>query len=228
MISAEGRPAAPRPPEQEAGLAEQALLLQLYRLARVTPVQEFPQLAREMIRAWASRIAAGPAPSAQRQGLLASLAEDAIRLNASLQPGPDGPAHALLSAQGALLLCTQAFTRLIAGPAAASLQRLPVTQIEALLHGQGVRIAAGSVEIRPVWLGCAWLLHAGAVPLSRRLTSREYSIARRFGAGQDYREIAEEMDLPLGAVRSTLQRIYRKLEITGGKARLAELLLEEG
>lgn len=44
-------PAAPRPPDHAAVDVAESLLLQLYRLARVTPAREFAALAREMIRA---------------------------------------------------------------------------------------------------------------------------------------------------------------------------------
>jgi DNA-binding NarL/FixJ family response regulator len=233
--------------DESAASGDDIFLLRLYRLAREIPVRHFPPLAREMLKALmadSTRVEVEqthrPPDEALRAGretdispmeaLLRSHAEQAIRLNALLLPCEDtiAPfAHALLSAKGALLYCGETFARWVACPTSrVGSPRLPATLLLDLLRGQRIRVAAGTVEITPVRIGTAWLLNAEAVPLCRRLTPREQSIARLFGAGQAYREIAEDMKLAPATVRNVVQRVYRKLDISS-KAMLAQLLMDE-
>jgi DNA-binding CsgD family transcriptional regulator len=240
-------------------------LLHLYRAARDTSAQEFPLLAREMLkgvtgsreseeglesrrapdarplRGESSAPVSGPAQiEGAREGVLDLLArhlQEALRLNAALSrrdtlSGPDRsdtPAcsRALMSASGELLCCTQGFAGLFGyEQPGARISRLPSDLMKRLLRGQAACLEGGTFEILPVRLGAIWLLIANTRPLCRRLSAREHAVARSFGAGQSYKDIATEMKLAPATVRNVVQKIYRKLEINS-KAALAKLLLEE-
>lgn len=68
-----------------------------------------------------------------------------------------------------------------------------------------------------------WLLTARRKSHADRLTARERDIAKRFGRGLDYREVAEELRISPSTARNHLKNIYDKLEISS-KVELAGML----
>lgn len=221
-------------------------VLYLYRAARDTPSQEFPVLARRMLRAVTGSdgppptAAAAPpqnhpdlgsrdeAPSAELAELLEIHVHEALRLNHTLRGSCPGSGtapgcRALVSARGELLYCTQRFAALLG---CAQSRRLPPELTKRLLRGRTARLMPAAVEVTPVQLGDAWLLTAEEIPLHRRLTPRELVVARRFGAGQSSRAIAADLNLAQATVRNMVRSIYHKLDIND-KAALARLLLTE-
>ena len=71
--------------------------------------------------------------------------------------------------------------------------------------------------------GLVFLRAAPSAPL-HRLSPRELEVARLFGDGKTYKEIARTLMLSPATVRNFLQRVYQKLKITG-KAELASMLV---
>jgi len=68
-----------------------------------------------------------------------------------------------------------------------------------------------------------WLLTIRRRSRTDRLTARERDIARRFGHGLDYREVARELRISPATARNHLKNIYGKLEINS-KVELASLM----
>lgn len=82
----------------------------------------------------------------------------------------------------------------------------------------GSRIVVSATPINDMWL-----LTARRRSHADRLTARERDIARRFGRGLGYREIAQELRISPSTARNHLKNIYDKLEIRS-KVELAGLL----
>lgn len=83
--------------------------------------------------------------------------------------------------------------------------------------GDAVSVGARVVD------GLVFLRAAPSAPL-HRLSPRELEVARLFGNGKTYKEIARALTLSPATVRNFLQRVYQKLKITG-KAELASMLV---
>lgn len=103
--------------------------------------------------------------------------------------------------------------------------RLPSPLLETLTRNGSVSIArrGESILARP-FTDCI-VLTVKSVPLSERLTRREYEVARLFATGRRYKEIAQRCGLSPTTVRNILQKSYRKLSINS-KLQLAQLLRE--
>jgi DNA-binding CsgD family transcriptional regulator len=135
-------------------------------------------------------------------------------------------------------------------PASTSAQTLAVCDSKGLLHTAGNAFSALMREEWPDWRGpkipARWLSGARKtivgqriaatleplndlwlVRLRRRslldgLTSREVDIARRFGLGMNYQDIATELHIAPATVRNHLANIYTKLGVSN-KVELARL-----
>lgn len=83
--------------------------------------------------------------------------------------------------------------------------------------GDAMHVTARCVD------GLVFLRAAPCIPL-HRLSPRELEVARLFGDGKTYKEIARALTLSPATVRNFLQRVYQKLKITG-KAELATMLV---
>lgn len=103
--------------------------------------------------------------------------------------------------------------------------RLPSPLLATLTRDGRVSIAGRgeSILARP-FTDCI-VLTVKSVPLSERLTRREYEVARLFATGKRYKEIAQRCGLSPTTVRNILQKSYRKLSINS-KLQLAQLLRE--
>lgn len=100
--------------------------------------------------------------------------------------------------------------------------RGPFVPVDLLSEGRkpylGSKIVVTAAPINDMWL-----LTARRKSHTDRLTARERDIAKRFGRGLDYREVAEELRISPSTARNHLKNIYDKLEISS-KVELAGLL----
>ncbi len=89
-------------------------------------------------------------------------------------------------------------------------RRLPAAVIEALaLNG---RYTGQRIELSAEPVGSRWLIRARpATPLP--LSPREHEIAHAFAAGCSYKEVAQNLGIAPGTVRTHLTRIYEKLGV---------------
>jgi DNA-binding CsgD family transcriptional regulator len=85
------------------------------------------------------------------------------------------------------------------------------------------RFDGGTITVDCTRLGQLIFLRASGPDPLRRLSPREALVARLYGEGLAYKQIAKQMDISPTTVRVFLQRVYRKLHISG-KAQLATLL----
>ena len=67
------------------------------------------------------------------------------------------------------------------------------------------------------------MLSLASVPVSERLTQREYQVIRLLATGRDYRFVARRYAVEPGTVRTIMRRSYRKLGITS-REQLVQLL----
>ena len=71
--------------------------------------------------------------------------------------------------------------------------------------------------------GDLFVLAARPLTLLQRLSPREYEVARSFGEGKTYKEVARQLGLAPNTVRHHIRTLYSKLGIKD-KARIAQLL----
>ncbi len=92
-----------------------------------------------------------------------------------------------------------------------------------LLENGGKAFLGARIVFTATPINDMWLLTARRKSHADRLTTRERDIARRFGRGLDYREVANELRISPATARNHLKNIYDKLEINS-KVELAGLL----
>jgi DNA-binding CsgD family transcriptional regulator len=92
-----------------------------------------------------------------------------------------------------------------------------------LLETRGKAHPGAKIVITATPINDMWLLTARRKSHTDRLTARERDIARHFGRGLDYREVANELRISPATARNHLKNIYDKLEINS-KVELAGLL----
>lgn len=98
---------------------------------------------------------------------------------------------------------------------------LPPPLLEHLRAGAAFAGSRLSVRFHPI--GELWMVETRPVTEVMRLSPRESEIARRFSAGQSYKEIARDLGIAPTTARHHLREIYRKLEVSD-KAALARKL----
>lgn len=135
-----------------------------------------------------------------------------------------GPHRALTLPDGTVLHCGRRISEAIEarwphwGGA-----RLPAPLLADLSREGSVRLAVRGETLVARKFSDAFVLTIKAIPITERLTRREYEVARLFGAGGDYRDIARRCAIAPATVRNIVQKSYRKLGINS-KAQLARLL----
>lgn len=102
---------------------------------------------------------------------------------------------------------------------------LPAPLLEDLTCNGSVAIAPRGESILARLFTDYIALTVRNVPLAERLTRREYDMARLFGDGTRYHEIARRRRLSPTTVRNVVQKVYRKLGINS-KVQLVQLLRE--
>jgi DNA-binding CsgD family transcriptional regulator len=228
-------------------------VLQLYRLAQCTPVAEFHDLALNLAKQVVPfghahnlmltddddrhRISCyrsggtdhfSARDCARANALLPHFVE-ALALNRSLavrapsDSTPPTSTRALIDASGVLLHSSREFLEIL------RMQwqdweepRIPDTLLSRLRSGPA-HIAGGDVCITTHPVGEALLLTARRVSRLDRLSPREATVAREFGSGKTYKEIAKALQRSPATIRNMLQSAYRKLGIDN-KAELVRLL----
>jgi DNA-binding CsgD family transcriptional regulator len=88
------------------------------------------------------------------------------------------------------------------------------------------RFEGGTIAIDYTRLGQLIFLRASRLDPLGRLSPREALVARLYGEGLAYKEIAKRLDISPTTVRVFLRRVYGKLGISG-KAQLAVLLAQQ-
>lgn len=101
--------------------------------------------------------------------------------------------------------------------------RLPSPLWLALVKSGSPGHVGGLVRFAASRIGSLLFLSVERVCPLDRLTAREIAVARMYGAGKSYKEIAQQTKLSPATVRNYLARVYAKLKISG-KAELAVLL----
>lgn len=90
-------------------------------------------------------------------------------------------------------------------------RRLPAAVIEALaLHG---RYTGHHIELTAEPVGSRWMLQARPVT-ALPLSPRERQIATAFATGLSYKQVAQQLGIAPGTVRTHLTRIYEKLGVS--------------
>jgi DNA-binding CsgD family transcriptional regulator len=92
-----------------------------------------------------------------------------------------------------------------------------------LLENRSTAFPGTKIVVTAAPINDMWLLTARRKSHADRLTARERDIARHFGRGLDYREVAQELRISPATARNHLKNIYDKLEINS-KVELAGLL----
>lgn len=164
------------------------------------------------------------------QQLMPHLAE-AIQLNSATRMAPDsGDGHgrlAIASLNGTLHYCGPAFEALMKLEWPGSpLAQLPRALVDGLAQGASRRHVGRHALFTATVMGERLLIRARKQFRLEHLAPREREVARLFGSGHSYKEIARRLDLAPATVRNTVQRVYQKLAI-GSKAQLANLLLAD-
>ncbi|WP_028671927.1 helix-turn-helix transcriptional regulator [Saccharospirillum impatiens] len=131
---------------------------------------------------------------------------------------------ALIDRFGILHANDDRFTALLVeewGPGAR--RRIPAAVIESLAVAGCY--TGQSLELTAEPLGTRWMIRARPVnPLP--LSPREQQIARQFAAGRSYKQVAQQLGIAPGTVRTHLTRIYEKLGVRD-KGALATRLTRE-
>lgn len=104
--------------------------------------------------------------------------------------------------------------------------RLPTPLWQALVLGDSNGHIGGSVRFTTSRVGELLFLRGERLSPLARLSPREAAIARLYGEGKSYKEIAKTLGLSPATVRNYLARAYAKLEVSD-KAELAVLLARE-
>jgi DNA-binding CsgD family transcriptional regulator len=150
---------------------------------------------------------------------------EAIQLSRALHGAEAGQGRlAIVSFSGGLHYCSPAFEALL------QLEwpewrppHLPRAMLAALACGAARRYQGRHVLFTATVVGERLLLRGCRQFRFEQLAPREREVARLFGRGQSYKEIARDLDLAPATVRNTVQRVYQKLAV-GSKAQLANLM----
>ncbi|MRW88368.1 hypothetical protein GJ699_00010 [Duganella sp. FT80W] len=166
------------------------------------------------------------------QRLLPHLAE-AIKLNDALhgpRPDDEGAARgrlAIASFDGRLHYCGPAFETLLQLEWPDwRMPRLPRALMEGLARGTARRHQGRHTLFTATVVGERLFLRGRQQFRLDQLAPREREVARLFGGGHSYKEIARQLELAPATVRNTVQRVYQKLSV-GSKAQLAKLMASE-
>ena len=100
--------------------------------------------------------------------------------------------------------------------------RLPAPLLMSALDARVVQLANRSERLITRRFSDALVLSLAAVPVSERLTQREYQVMRLLATGRDYRYVARHCAVEPATVRTIMHRAYRKLGITS-RVQLAQL-----
>ena len=104
--------------------------------------------------------------------------------------------------------------------------RLPAPLLVRALRAEAVPLERRGERIVAHRFTDALVLTVRGLPVSERLTRREYEIVRLYAAGCSYREVARRCALAAGTVRGVLHTCYRKLGINS-RGELGRLLARE-
>ena len=163
--------------------------------------------------------------------LMPHLAE-ARRVNRALclqrvthEPGlAPAPHRALTLPDGTVLHCGQLVSAAIeAGWPRWGGLRLPAPLLASALAAGVVPLANRAERLITRRFSDSLVLSLASVPVSERLTQREYQVIRLLATGRDYRFVARRYAVEPGTVRTIMRRSYRKLGITS-REQLVQLL----
>ena len=135
--------------------------------------------------------------------------------HASSEPGiVPGPHRALTLCDGTVLHCGAQLGEAIGAlwPEWNGL-RLPAGLLVRAQREEPVPLAGRGERIQARRFTDALVLSLCCTPPQERLTRREYEVARRFAAGEDYHAVARRCGLAPATVRNLLRLAYRKLGI---------------
>lgn len=135
--------------------------------------------------------------------------------HASSEPGiVPGPHRALTLCDGTVLHCGAQLGEAIGAqwPEWTGL-RLPAGLLVRAQREEPVPLAGRGERIQARRFTDALVLSLCCTPPQERLTRREYEVARRFAAGEDYHTVARRCGLAPATVRNLLRLAYRKLGI---------------
>ncbi len=105
--------------------------------------------------------------------------------------------------------------------------RLPAELMAELVPDREIMLPGHKIAVTTTMVGSLLMLSIRRVSPLTRLTQRELMVAKLFGQGESYKEIAQRLDISPATVRNFLSAAYRKLEIND-KAELATLIRESG
>ena len=103
--------------------------------------------------------------------------------------------------------------------------RLPAKLMAMLSPGKEVMLEGHNMAVSTTTLGNMLLLGIRRTSPLSRLSQRELAVARLFGQGKSYKEIALQLDIAPSTARNFLSSAYKKLDIKD-KAELAVLISE--
>lgn len=137
------------------------------------------------------------------------------------------PHRALTLPDGTVLHCGQRVSEAIGATWAHwDGLRLPAPLVARALRGEAVPLERRGERIVARRFTDSLVLTVRCLPVSERLTRREYQIVRLYAAGRSYREVARHCALAAGTVRCVLHTCYRKLGINS-RGELGRLLARE-
>jgi DNA-binding CsgD family transcriptional regulator len=100
---------------------------------------------------------------------------------------------------------------------------LPQRLVAALAAEPDAAFRGGRIVVNARRMGDLLCLHARPLIAVDQLSRRESEVAKRFGTGQSYKEVARALGISPATVRNHLQAIYDKLGVND-KAALARLV----
>ncbi|MTV36879.1 helix-turn-helix transcriptional regulator [Duganella radicis] len=161
------------------------------------------------------------------QRLIPHLAE-AIQLSSAMrrqQPGEEAQGRlAIASFDGSLHYCGPAFEALLQLEWPEwRLPHLPRVLVDGLARGAVRRYHGRHAQFNATVVGQRLFVRGRRHFRLEQLAPREREVARLFGGGHSYKEIARRLDVAPATVRNTVQRVYQKLAV-GSKAQLANLM----
>jgi DNA-binding CsgD family transcriptional regulator len=131
---------------------------------------------------------------------------------------------AIASLEGALLYCGSEFSRLLrlewpdwSGT------RLPAPLLSCLAADAALSYQGLHLQVRAQLVGARLFLRVRKGYRLGQLAPREREVARLYGGGKSYKEIAQSLQLAPSTVRNVLQRVFHKLSV-GSKSQLASML----
>ena len=137
------------------------------------------------------------------------------------------PHRALTLPEGTVLHCGQRVSEAIGATWAHwDGLRLPAPLLARALRGEAVLLERRGERIVARRFTDSLVLTVRSLPVSERLTRREYEVVRLYAAGRGYREVARHCGLAAGTVRCVLHTCYRKLGINS-RGELGRLLARE-